>query len=58
MAAGPDDWRRRGQERYLLDSVFVLRNYAPPRPDWDHDPIKGRLSTDHIRDRMTRSNPT
>lgn len=32
-----DDWRRRGQERFLKGKQLSLRAYEPPRPDWDHD---------------------
>lgn len=37
MKPTADDWRRQGQEEYLLGAVFIARTYVPPRPDWDHD---------------------
>lgn len=33
----PNDWRRRGQERYLIGARLTLRDYASHRPGWDHD---------------------
>lgn len=34
-----DDWRRRGQEEYLMGVTLVHRAYRryPKSPDWDHD---------------------
>ena len=44
MTAGPDDWRRRGQEDYLTGARFERRHYQPPPPatahrdhPWDHE---------------------
>ncbi|MBC8290595.1 MAG: hypothetical protein H8E37_09780 [Planctomycetes bacterium] len=31
------DWRRRGQERYLMQEKWVKRSYRPYREGWDHD---------------------
>jgi len=33
------DWRRQGQEKYLVEAVLVHRPYSqrPNNPDWDHD---------------------
>ena len=36
----PDDWRRLGQEAYLMGAVLELRLYRPPRPGCDHDPCE------------------
>ena len=33
----PDDWRRRGQERYLRGAKLVVRAYRPYSPGWEHD---------------------
>jgi len=33
----PDDWRRRGQERFLKGVVLVRRTYRLYREGWDHD---------------------
>ncbi|MBL8856968.1 MAG: hypothetical protein JNL28_00470 [Planctomycetes bacterium] len=33
----PDDWRRHGQERYLIGVRLVARTYAVYSPHWDHD---------------------
>ena len=32
-----DDWRLTDQERYLQGAAFRWRQYACPRPGWDHD---------------------
>ena len=34
-----DDWRLRGQERYLAGAVLVWKKYRQyaKNPDWDHD---------------------
>ncbi len=32
-----DDWRRRGQERFLKNVVLVRRSYRLYREGWDHD---------------------
>ena len=34
-----DDWRRQGQERYLMGAHLVLREYRrnPKNETWDHD---------------------
>lgn len=32
-----DDWRLRGQEKYLSNKDLFLRQWKAPRPDWDHD---------------------
>ena len=38
MAVAADDWRRMGQEEFLVPGTeFVRRPYEPYRPDWDHD---------------------
>ena len=35
----PTDWRRRGQEDYLLGKTLLHRTYRqyPANPSWDHD---------------------
>lgn len=33
----PDDWRRRGQERYLRGAMLFAREYRPYRIGWEHD---------------------
>jgi ribosomal protein S18 acetylase RimI-like enzyme len=33
----PDDWRLRGQERYLQGATLQWRRYRPPSATWDHD---------------------
>jgi hypothetical protein len=33
----PDDWRRQGQERDLLNARLCRAPYVPPSDDWDHD---------------------
>ncbi|MDL2283276.1 hypothetical protein LJB94_02020, partial [Odoribacter sp. OttesenSCG-928-G04] len=32
-----DDWRRQGQEQYLLEVSLLFRDYYPCRSGWDHD---------------------
>lgn len=32
-----DDWRRQGQEAYLLGLRFQRKPYTKYRDDWDHD---------------------
>lgn len=32
-----DDWRLRGQERYLSDVTLFWRAWHPSRPNWDHE---------------------
>lgn len=33
-----DDWRRQGQEEYLMGAKLChVRAYHPPSPDWDHE---------------------
>ena len=32
-----DDWRLRGQERYLSGVTLRWRTWWPYRPGWDHD---------------------
>jgi len=32
-----DDWRRRGQERYLLGASFKRMAWSTKDPQWDHD---------------------
>ena len=32
-----DDWRRQGQEAYLLGSTFERKPYTRYRDGWDHD---------------------
>lgn len=32
-----DDWRRQGQEKYLLGVNLEMRSYVPYRADWNHD---------------------
>jgi len=34
---GPDDWRRMGQERYLVGAQFAWAGYRDPKTDRDHD---------------------
>jgi len=31
------DWRRQGQERYLMRLTLIFHKYQPYRKDWDHD---------------------
>ncbi len=33
----PDDWRRQGQEKYLLNKTLIWMDYKPYRDDWEHD---------------------
>jgi len=33
----PDDWRRQGQEEYLLGVRLTHKAYTPYRPGWEHD---------------------
>jgi len=35
----PNDWRLRGQERYLTGAELCFREYRqyPENPPWDHD---------------------
>jgi hypothetical protein len=33
----PDDWRRQGQEKYLIGVKLLLTDYYPPSDKWDHD---------------------
>lgn len=35
--ADSNDWRRQGQERYLLGKRLVFQPYRPYREGWDHD---------------------
>jgi hypothetical protein len=38
MAIQPEDWRRRGQERFLpAGTVFVKREYRALDEHWEHD---------------------
>ncbi len=32
-----DDWRRRGQEKYLKGVELVFKDYHPYSKEWDHD---------------------
>ena len=32
-----DDWRLRGQERYLKGKTLFFRKWTSPSKDWDHD---------------------
>ena len=32
-----DDWRLRGQERFLSGKTLYLRKWRSPEKDWDHD---------------------
>jgi hypothetical protein len=32
-----DDWRLRGQERYLRGAVLVWKRYRARSESWDHD---------------------
>ena len=32
-----DDWRRRGQERYLMGATFKRTPWSSARRGWDHD---------------------
>jgi hypothetical protein len=32
-----DDWRRQGQERYLLGASFKRMAWSTTDPQWDHD---------------------
>jgi hypothetical protein len=33
----PDDWRRQGQEEYLLDKHLRFMKWREVQPLWDHD---------------------
>jgi len=33
----PNDWRRQGQEKYLMGVKLIYHKYHMPRPEWDHD---------------------
>lgn len=33
----PDDWRRQGQEKYLMNKTLVKGYYISCRVGWDHD---------------------
>jgi hypothetical protein len=37
MAIDPNDWRLRGQERYLQARSWSRRKYVAPHADRDHD---------------------
>jgi hypothetical protein len=37
MPVSPDDWRLRGQERYLKGAVLLWARWKCPRDEWDHD---------------------
>ena len=37
MVPGRDDWRRRGQERYLAGLRFARRRYQAYSGNWDHE---------------------
>jgi hypothetical protein len=37
MSDEPQDWRLRGQEKYLQGRAWLRRKYVRPRADWDHD---------------------
>lgn len=39
MAEDPNDWRLKGQERYLQGALLIWSRWAPPinNPAWDHD---------------------
>ena len=37
MNSTPDDWRLRGQERYLQDAAFFRRRFQKLGPNSDHD---------------------
>ena len=32
-----NDWRRQGQEKYLMGVKLIYRDYFPFRDGWDHD---------------------
>ena len=32
-----DDWRRQGQEKYLMGLKLILKSYNKYSPEWDHD---------------------
>ncbi len=32
-----DDWRRMGQESYLLGATLTWKRYQPRRPNWEHE---------------------
>ncbi len=32
-----NDWRRQGQEKYLMGEKLIFQNYYPYREGWDHD---------------------
>jgi len=32
-----DDWRLRGQERFLTGATLRWAKWKMPRPEWDHD---------------------
>jgi len=37
MAAAPDDWRRRGQEDYLLSLELTWKRYQALSAEWEHE---------------------
>ena len=32
-----NDWRRQGQEKYLMRKKLIFHNYYPYREGWEHD---------------------
>lgn len=37
MVAGPDDWRRRGQEQYLTGAQLTWKHYRSLTAEWEHE---------------------
>ncbi|MGZ4179720.1 MAG: hypothetical protein ACXVUL_03405 [Solirubrobacteraceae bacterium] len=37
MTAAPDDWRRMGQERYLLGADLTWKRYQALSAEWEHE---------------------
>jgi hypothetical protein len=56
-----NDWRRQGQENYLLGLKLVFQDYHPYRFGWDHDHcefcgLKFSLSGDDLRKGYSAAN--
>ena len=45
MTATPDDWRRMGQERYLLGAPLTLKRYQALSAEWEHEHCEFCFST-------------
>jgi hypothetical protein len=37
MSVAPDDWRRTGQEEFLLDATLTWNNYQALSAEWEHE---------------------